>query len=81
MAGSFNKVLLMGNLTRDVEMRHTSGNMAVAKFAIAVNRTHAGQPFTLPPSKGRDWVSLLSASLPETGLLSARAVEIFVERY
>lgn len=38
MAGSFNKVLLMGNLTRDVEMRHTTGNMAVAKFAIAVNR-------------------------------------------
>lgn len=38
MAGSFNKVLLMGNLTRDVEIRHTSGNTAVGNFGIAVNR-------------------------------------------
>jgi single-strand DNA-binding protein len=38
MAGSFNKVMLMGNLTRDVEIRHTSGNQAVANFGIAVNR-------------------------------------------
>jgi len=35
---SFNKVMLMGNLTRDVEIRHTSGNTAVGKFGIAVNR-------------------------------------------
>lgn len=38
MAGSYNKVLLMGNLTRDVEIRHTSGNTAVANFGLAVNR-------------------------------------------
>lgn len=38
MAGSFNKVLLMGNLTRDVEIRHTSGNTAVGNFGLAVNR-------------------------------------------
>jgi single-strand DNA-binding protein len=38
MAGSFNKVILMGNLTRDVELAHTNGNMAVAKFGLAVNR-------------------------------------------
>ncbi|RMH10401.1 MAG: single-stranded DNA-binding protein [Planctomycetota bacterium] len=38
MAGSFNKVLLMGNLTRDIELRHTSGNQAVANFGLAVNR-------------------------------------------
>lgn len=35
---SFNKVMLMGNLTRDVEVRHTSGNTAVGKFGLAVNR-------------------------------------------
>jgi len=35
---SFNKVMLMGNLTRDVEIRHTSGNTAVGNFGIAVNR-------------------------------------------
>lgn len=38
MAGSFNKVILLGNLTRDVEIRHTAGNQAVANFGIAVNR-------------------------------------------
>jgi single-strand DNA-binding protein len=38
MAGSFNKVLLMGNLTRDVELRHTAGNQAVARIGLATNR-------------------------------------------
>ena len=38
MAGNFNKVFLMGNLTRDVELRHTSGNQPVANLSIAVNR-------------------------------------------
>jgi single-strand DNA-binding protein len=35
---SFNKVILMGNLTRDVELRHTPGNNAVANIGLAVNR-------------------------------------------
>jgi len=39
MAGNFNKVILLGNLTRDIELRHTAGNNAVANFGIAVNRT------------------------------------------
>lgn len=43
MAGSFNKVMLMGNLTRDVEIRHTSGNTAVGNFGIAVNRRYKTQ--------------------------------------
>jgi single-strand DNA-binding protein len=38
MAGSFNKILLMGNLTRDVEVRHTANNLAIAKFGMACNR-------------------------------------------
>ena len=35
---SFNKVLLMGNLTRNPELRYTSGGTAVASFGLAVNR-------------------------------------------
>ena len=35
---NFNKVLLMGNLTRDVELRSTQGGTALAKFGMAVNR-------------------------------------------
>ena len=40
MAGSYNKVLLMGNLTRDPEVRHTSGDRTVANFGLAVNRRY-----------------------------------------
>ena len=35
---SFNKVILMGNLTRDPELRYTPKGMAIAKLGIAVNR-------------------------------------------
>jgi single-strand DNA-binding protein len=37
---SFNKVILMGNLTRDPEVRYTPNGSAVANFAIAVNRKY-----------------------------------------
>lgn len=33
-----NKVILMGRLTRDVEMRQTPSGASVARFSIAVNR-------------------------------------------
>lgn len=36
---SFNKVILVGNLTRDVELRYTPGNTAVAEIGLAVNRS------------------------------------------
>ena len=35
---SYNKVLLMGNITRDIELKHTPSNMAVAQIGLAVNR-------------------------------------------
>jgi single-strand DNA-binding protein len=37
---SFNKVILLGNLTRDPEVRYTPSGTAVASFAIAVNRKY-----------------------------------------
>ncbi|MEM9165579.1 MAG: single-stranded DNA-binding protein [Planctomycetota bacterium] len=37
---NFNKVFLLGNLTRDIELRHTSGNQAVANFGLAINRRY-----------------------------------------
>lgn len=36
---SFNKVILLGNLTRDPELRHTPAGMAVCSFDVAVNRS------------------------------------------
>jgi len=35
---SFNKVILLGNLTRDPELRFTPKGTAVAKLGLAVNR-------------------------------------------
>ncbi len=37
---SLNKVFLMGNLTRDPELRYTAGGSSVADFGIAVNRRY-----------------------------------------
>lgn len=42
MAGNLNKVFLLGNLTRDPELRHTANGNSVASFSIAVNRTYKG---------------------------------------
>lgn len=38
MAGSFNKVILVGNLVRDPEIRYVGSGAAVTKFTLAVNR-------------------------------------------
>lgn len=38
MAGDLNKWIGIGRLTRDAELKYTSGGMAVCKFAIALNR-------------------------------------------
>ena len=40
---NFNKVLLMGNLTRDPELRYIPSGAAVATFTIAVNRVYTTQ--------------------------------------
>jgi single-strand DNA-binding protein len=37
---SLNKVLLIGNLTRDPELRYIPSGTAVAKFGLAVNRDY-----------------------------------------
>jgi len=37
---SFNKVLLMGNLTRDPELRFIASGTAVASFGMAINRKY-----------------------------------------
>jgi single-strand DNA-binding protein len=39
MPKSFNQAIIMGNLTRDPELRQTPGGQQVASFAVATNRT------------------------------------------
>ncbi len=34
----YNKIIMVGNLTRDIELKYTSSGMAIGKTAIATNR-------------------------------------------
>ena len=36
---SYNRVILIGNLTRDVDLKHTTGGTGVAEVGLAINRT------------------------------------------
>jgi single-strand DNA-binding protein len=42
MARSFNQVILMGNLTRDPELRSTPNGQSVCSFSLALNRSYKG---------------------------------------
>lgn len=40
---SFNRVILLGNLTRDIELRYLASGMAVTDIGLAVNDRRKGQ--------------------------------------
>lgn len=40
---SMNRVLVMGRLTRDPELRHVGNSIPVASFALAVDRDHSSK--------------------------------------
>lgn len=42
MSKSINQVILMGNLTRDPELRTTPGGQSVCSFGMAINRSWQG---------------------------------------
>jgi single-strand DNA-binding protein len=58
MAASFNKVFLLGNLTRDPEVRYTPKGSAVADLGIAVNRV-----YTLDNGEKREEVTFVDVTL------------------
>lgn len=43
MARGFNKVILLGNLAKDPQIRYTASKQAVASFSVAVNRSWKGK--------------------------------------
>ena len=47
MANDLNCVFIVGRLTRDMELKYTSGGMAIGKFSLAVNRKK---------KRGEQWV-------------------------
>jgi single-strand DNA-binding protein len=55
---SFNKVILLGNLTRDPEIRYTPKGSAVADIALAVNRN-----YTLDTGEKREEVTYVDVVL------------------
>lgn len=56
---SFNKVVLVGNMTRDAEVRYTPGGTAVAEIGLAVNR----QWFDKASNSRREEVTFVDVTL------------------
>jgi single-strand DNA-binding protein len=54
---NFNKVLLMGNLTRDPQLRYLPSQMAVVDFGLAVNRRWKG-----PQGEDREEVTFVDCT-------------------
>ncbi|MGH7935600.1 MAG: single-stranded DNA-binding protein [Chthoniobacterales bacterium] len=57
MSASYNKVFLLGNLTRDQEVRYTPKGSAVADLGIAVNRQ-----YTLDTGEKREEVTFVDVT-------------------
>ncbi|MCH8270673.1 MAG: single-stranded DNA-binding protein, partial [Planctomycetes bacterium] len=79
MAASLNKVLLIGNLTRDPELKHTAGNQALANFGIAVNRR-----FRTASGENREEVAFIDCeawgrTAENIGKFFAKGRPIFIE--
>lgn len=55
---SLNKVFLMGNLTRDPELRYTQNGKALASFGVAVSRN-----WTSPDGEKREDVCFVDVSM------------------
>jgi len=55
---SFNKVMLIGNLTRDPELKYTPKGTAIADIGLAVNRT-----FTSDNGEKREEVAFIDVTL------------------
>jgi single-strand DNA-binding protein len=47
MPGSFNRITLVGNLTRDPEIRYVGSGAAVTKFSLAINTRSKQQEETM----------------------------------
>lgn len=56
---SFNKVILMGNLTHDPQVRFTNSGTAVAEISLAINRTW----YDKQASRRRDEVTFVDVTL------------------
>jgi single-strand DNA-binding protein len=58
MAGSLNKVMLIGNVGRDPDMRYLASGEAVTTFSLATNRRWAGQDGA--PREETEWHNVVA---------------------
>ena len=62
MARSFNQVVLMGNLTRDPELRTTPNGQSVCSFSLALNRSYKSKEGDV--QEVTDYIDIVSGLLP-----------------
>lgn len=79
MAGGLNKVMIIGNVGRDPEMRYTPGGSAVTSFSVAVSRR-----WTTPENEVRDeteWFNVVAWNkLAETcNSLITKGRKVYIE--
>ena len=60
LSNMYNKALLIGNLTRDPELRYTTSGIPVARFAIAVNRFKKKGAEGGPGSQDVDFINIVA---------------------
>jgi single-strand DNA-binding protein len=58
MSYGLNKVMLIGNLGRDPEMKYTDSGKAVVRFSIATNESYKGQDGNLV--KATEWHNIVA---------------------
>jgi single-strand DNA-binding protein len=79
MAGGLNKVMIIGNVGRDPEMRYTPSGSAVTSFSVAVSRR-----WTTPDNQTRDeteWFNIVAwDKLAETcNQLITKGRKVYIE--
>ena len=63
---SFNRVILLGNLTRDVEVKYLQSGMAVTEIGLAVNDRRKNQQRRMDRGRRRLSTSRSGAARPRS---------------
>ena len=77
---SFNKVILVGNVTRDPQVKYTTGGMAVTEVGLAVNyRSHDKQSNTWKENTTFVDVTLFGRTAEVAGEYLAKGKQVLIE--
>lgn len=79
MVASLNKVMLIGRLTRDPEMRYTANKLPIASFGFAINRTFKAKDGTKKDEVTFVDVSTFGPTAEFVNQYLVKGREIFIE--